>query len=397
MLVLKNAKIHTVLNGTIDRGDILIENGKIARVAPSGGFEIPAGARVMELDGMTVTPGLIDPHTHISTSDEPTFGRSDVNEPGVPNASFGRAADALNPFDIAIRTARSAGFTTCCTMPGSANVIGGTSIVFKTRPAKTVFDMMIPGSEQMKMALGENPKNSHNKTRMGVAALLRETLFNARSYAEKLEKSPDTARDFKLDALVPVVTGKMKARIHCHRADDIVTAIRICEEFGLDFALEHATESHRIPEVLAERGITATIGPLTTTPYKKEIWRRRLDTPAILEKAGVNFCLTADTGMNTRWLPTHIGTCMTYGLSFDAALKAVTLNAARLLGQNTIGAIAEGCDAELAVFDGMPFSNLTVCRYTVFGEEVIKSDRLYDLLGDEMTVGESGDYMYEVR
>ena len=101
--------------------------------------------------------------------------------------------------------------------------------------------------------------------------------------------------------------------------------------------------------------------------------------------------------MNTRWLPTHIGTCMTYGLSFDAALKAVTLNAARLLGQNTIGAIAEGCDAELAVFDGMPFSNLTVCRYTVFGEEVIKSDRLYDLLGDEMTVGESGDYMYEVR
>ena len=397
MLVLKNAKIHTVLNGTIDRGDILIENGKIARVAPSGGFEIPAGAKVMELDGMTVTPGLIDPHTHISTSDEPTFGRGDCNESGVPNASFGRAQDALNPFDLGVRYARSAGFTTCCTLPGSANVIGGTSIAFKTRPAKTVFDMMIPGSEQMKMALGENPNNSHNKTRMGVAALLREALFNARNYAEKLEKTPDTPHDFKLDALVPLITGKMKARIHCHRADDIVTAIRISEEFGLDYALEHATEAHRIPEVLAERGITVTIGPLTTTPYKKEIWRRRLDTPAILEKAGVNFCLTADTGMNTRWLTSHIGTCMTYGLSFDAALRAVTLNAARLLGQNSIGAIAEGYDAELAVFDGMPFSNLTTCLYTVFGEEVVRSERLFDLLGDEVAVGESGNYIDQVN
>lgn len=379
MIALKGGKIITVTNGTIENGVILVEDGKIKAVSTSDAIAIPADAKVVDVSGKWLTPGLIDAHTHISTFSEPTPRPNigDGNEITDPVTAQLRAIDSINPHDYAIKAAREAGFTTCYTGPGSANVIGGTGISFKCKNGDSLFDIVIPGSAQMKMALGENPKNCYGgqkkmpQTRMAVAAVLRENLYNAKVYSDKLkaaETDPSKAPtpNFKLDALVPVVRGEMKVRIHCHRADDITTAIRIAEEFGLDYSIEHCTEGYKILKVLKEHNITCVIGPLLMEPAKMEIWGCRQDTPAKMEEAGINFCLTRDTSSATRWLPVDIGICMARGLSEQAAFEAVTIRPAKLLGlADRVGSIEVGKDADIAVFDGHPFSNFTLCKATM--------------------------------
>ncbi len=377
MIAITHAKLVTVTQGTIEDGTILVENGKIKAIGQD--LELSQDCEIIDASGKWVTPGLIDAHTHISTFNEPHWMpyQGDGNETTSPNTSFIRGIDALNPFDMAIQAAREAGFTTCYTGPGSANVIGGTGISFKLKQGKTVFDLVIPGSEMMKMALGENPKRCYgsNKqmpmTRMGVGAVLREALFNAKVYSDQLleaEKDPSKSvkPDFRLASLVPVVRGQMKCRIHCHQADDIVTAIRIAEEFHLDYAIEHCTEGYKILDFLKEKKVTAVVGPLLMGPQKFEIWGCRQDTPAKMEEAGVNFCLTADDSSGTKWLPVHVGIAMSRGLSFEAAMEAVTIRPARLLGlDQRIGSLEVGKDADLAIFSGMPFSNLSLCEATM--------------------------------
>ena len=377
MLAIINAKIITVTNGVIEKGCILVDEGKIKAVGEN--VELPENCEVVDVQGKWVTPGLIDAHTHISTFNEPQTmpGSYDGNEITNPNTSFVRGIDALNPFDMGIKAAREAGFTTCYTGPGSANVIGGTGISFKCKQGKTVYDIAIEGSEMMKMALGENPKRCYgpNKmmpmTRMGTGAVLREALYNAKAYSDELleaEKNPEkhVKPDFKLEALVPVVRKEMKCRIHAHQADDIVTAIRVCEEFDLDYSIEHCTEGYKILDFLKEKNITAVVGPLLMGPMKMEIWGCRQDTPAVMEKAGINFCLTADDSSATKWLPIHVGIAMRHGLSFEAAMEAVTIRPAKLLGlSDRMGSIEVGKDADLAIFSGMPFSNLSLCEATM--------------------------------
>jgi imidazolonepropionase-like amidohydrolase len=312
-------------------------------------------------------------------------GMIDGNEISGPVTSYIRAIDALNPHDIGIENTRKAGFTTCYTLPGSANVVGGTGICFKTKVGSTLFDIAILGTEQMKMALGENPKRVYGGekkmpvTRMGTAGVLRETLYNAKVYSDKLklgETNPDKAPtpDFKLDALVPVVRGEMKCRIHAHRADDIVTAVRISQEFNLKFSVEHATEGYKILDFLKENAVDCVVGPLTMSLAKMEIWGRKLETPGIMEKAGVNFCLTQDTASDTRYLPTYVGFCIARGLSESAAFEAVTIRPARLLGlDHRVGSLEAGKDADVAIFNGFPFSNLTLCEKTIIDGQVYEN------------------------
>ena len=383
MLAIKGGTIVTMAGERITDGVILVEDKKIKAVGKD--VAIPAGAEIVDASGKWVTPGFIDAHTHISTFNEPQTinGRTDGNEMSAPIQSHLRGIDALNPFDYGIPIVRAAGFTTCYTGPGSGNVIGGTGISFKLR-GKTVEDMAIPGSEQMKMALGENPKTAYGErkmspmTRMGTAGVLRETLANAREYARKLQESEEKGTeppkyDFRMESLVKVVRGEMKVRIHCHRSDDIVTAIRIAEEFGLDYALEHATEGHRIAEYLGAKKATCVVGPLTMGPSKMEIWNCCLENPGILDRAGVTVCLTEDAGSATQWLMTHIGLCIAHGLSEEAAFKGVTVNPAKLLGlSHRIGSIEVGKDADFAIFDGYPFSNLTRCVMTIIEGEIFK-------------------------
>lgn len=378
MIAIVHGKILTVTQGTIENGTILIENGRIQAVGQD--LDIPKEAQIIDVAGMWVTPGLIDAHTHISTFGEPGWmpSTADGNEITNPVTSQVRAIDALNPFDFSIPLVREAGFTTCYTGPGSANVIGGTGLSFKLKDATTVEEIVISGSEMMKMALGENPKRCYGAdkkmpmTRMGTGAVLREALYKAQQYSDELleaEQDPTkiVKRDFQLDSLVPVVRGEMRCRIHCHRADDIVTAIRISEEFHLDFTIEHCTEGYKILDYLKEKRIKSVVGPMLMGPAKFEIWGCRQDTPAVMEKAGyTDFCLMADEASGTRWLPVHIGICMSQGLSFEQALRAVTINPALLLNlEHRIGSIEPGKDADLAFFDGMPFSNLTHCKATM--------------------------------
>ena len=371
MLAIQGGKIFTAANGQIERGTILIDGGRITAVGAR--LDVPADADMISAEGKWITPGFIDPHTHISLKGEPATmpSVSDVTEITSPITPAVRAIDALNPADPAIQAARDAGFTTCCTLPGSGNLIGGRSVVFKTRVGSTVFDLVIPGKEQMKMALGENPRRIHGgqnrtpMTRLGNGAMLREALFNAKVYADQLLTDHKPAPNFQLDALVPVVRGEMRCRIHCHRADDIVTAVRIAEEFGLWYSVEHVTEGWKILDFLREKNVSCVVGPLDMGPEKMEIWNCKYETPGLMEKAGVEFCLTQDARSATKFLPVHAGIAMTRGLSFDAALRAMTINPANLLGvSDRVGTIEPGKDADLAIFSGNPFSNLTVCEDT---------------------------------
>ena len=373
MIAITHGKLLTVVNGTIEDGTLLLDNGKITAIGKD--LAIPQGAEVIDASGKWVTPGLIDAHTHISTFNEPHWMPhiGDGNEVTSPVTAQIRGIDALNPFDMAIGAARSAGFTTCYTGPGSANVIGGTGLSFKLKNAATVQEIAIEGSEMMKMALGENPKRCYGSekkmpmTRMGTGAVLRKALFDAKQYSDALAAGKDVKRDFDLEALVPVGRGEMRCRIHCHRADDIVTAIRIAEEFNLDYTIEHCTEGYKILDFLKAKKTKVIIGPLLMGPQKFEIWGCRQDTPAVFEKAGIeDFCLMADDSSATKWLPVHVGIAMRNGLSFEQALKCVTINPAKLLKlDDRIGSLEVGKDADIAIFNGMPFSNLTLCEQVI--------------------------------
>ena len=253
----------------------------------------------------------------------------------------------------------------------------GLGTVLKTKPAMVLEEMIVPGYEPMKFAMGENPKSCYGEkkmpmTRMGNAALLRETLTAAKAYSDKLlaaEKDPEkkVEPNFKLDQLVPVMRGERRCRFHAHRADDIVTACNIAKEFGLDFSIEHVTDGRRIAKWLGENKVNCVVGPLHIGPVKQEMWNSSMDTPAVLFEAGVDLAMTMDSGWETWELPFVAGVCITrHGLSFENAMKALTINPARILKmQDRIGSVEAGKDADLALWDGNPFSNLTVCKYTV--------------------------------
>lgn len=384
MIAIKCRILNTITSGIIENAVLLIEDGKIKDFGTN--VQIPDNAQVYDATQHYVMPSLIDAHTHISTFSEPAtrFGMIDGNEMSNPITPFIRAMDALNPFDFAVKRVRDAGFATVCTLPGSANIIGGTGIVFKLR-GHTAEEMIIPGTEQMKMALGENPRGvyGHEKklpmTRMGVAGLWRQTLAEAKEYSDKLkeaETDPSKAPkfDFKLQSLVKVMRGEMKARIHCHRSDDIMTAIRVAEEFNLDYSLEHATEGYKIADVLGAKKATCVVGPLLMNPSKQELHEVSQETAGILCMAGVNVCLTADTGSGTAWLPGEIGIIIRNGLSEEDAFKSVTINPAKLLGvENMVGSIEIGKDADIAIFDGHPFSTMTLCRFNMIDGVVYKN------------------------
>lgn len=378
MLAIKNAKIFTVTNGVIEKGVVLIDGGKIKSVDAK--VSVPKGAEVIDAAGKWLTPALIDCHAHPSMYEEPHAPKSpgDLNEITDPITPQLRVLDAFNPQHPAFGHMRRAGFSAGCSLPGSANLIGGQGICYKNHKAAIVDDMVIPGSEQMKMALGENPRRCYSElkrmpsTRMGNGAVLREALFKAKLYSDKLleaEKDPSVKveRDFKLDALVPVVRGEMHCRIHCHRTDDIVTAIRISEEFGLDYVLEHATEAIPIADYLAAKHAICVVGPITMGPVKQEVWQITPETCRVLDEAGVTVCITRDGSSDVRFLPHDIGYIIArHGLKWETALKALTINAAKAMHlDGRMGSIEPGKDADIAIWSGDPFCNYTLCEATV--------------------------------
>ncbi|MGE5581187.1 MAG: amidohydrolase [Bacillota bacterium] len=388
MIAIVYGRIITVTGETIENGTVLIDGPLIKKVGKD--LPLPEGAEIIDASGKWVTPGFIDAHSHLAVYGEPSvWANMDLNETTSPNTAQLRAIDALNPDDPAFIDVRAAGITTVYTGPGSANVIGGTGIAVKTS-GRTAEEMVIPGTEAMKMALGENPKRIYGEnkkqypaTRMGSAALLREALVAAENYRQKIVQAEIEAgqenkplkmpeRDLKAEALLKVLRREMKARIHCHRKDDILTAIRIAEEFNLDYVIEHCTEGYKIADILGAKGVRATVGPLLMSREKMEIKEVTLKNPGILARAGVKVAIQADAASDTKWLPLQAGLAVREGMEEIEAFRAITINAAEIIGAaGRIGSIEPGKDADIAIFSGHPFFTYTVCEKTFINGKLV--------------------------
>lgn len=379
MLAITDARILTVSAGIIPSGAIIIRDGRIAEVGRN--VRVPEGAATIDGRGMWVTPGFIDAHSHLGMYSEPmTPATMDGNEMTDPVTPQVRALDSFNPGDPGIAEVLGSGVTAVYTMPGSANVIGGTGIMVKLR-GRTVEDMMVPGVQHMKMALGENPKQAYGQrkktapaTRMGTAAVLRAALVSAHNYLQGQNRNSNhrPERDLGMEALAKTLTGQMKVRIHCHRSDDILTAIRVAEEFKLDYALEHVTEGYRIADILADKEAVCVVGPMHAFRTKMELQGLSLRNPGILARAGVKVCIQVDGKSNTWWLPIHAGVAVREGMPEADAFRAITLHPAQLLGvDDRMGSIEVGKDADLSVFDGHPFHTYTRCEKVIIEGKIV--------------------------
>lgn len=353
-----------------ERGTVLIgDDGKIAAVGSVDEVQIPEGAQVVDATGKVVTPGFIDAHTHVGIG-EMSVGREgqDTNESSDPVTPQVRAIDATYPADTAFADALAAGITAVNVMPGSGNVIGGLAVLLKTYGLR-IDDMVVRHPTGLKAAMGENPKRNHGDqkrmptTRLGVAALMRENLIKAGNYLQKREASQlqndptkPFERDLKMESLGLVLRKEIPMRWHAYRTDDILTALRIRDEFGFDMVLDHATEAHLIPDELVKRNIPAVVGPTMTARYKVELKQRTLTTPAILVEAGVKVALTTDHWVvPVQYLPVQLIMAVKNGLDRKVALKLVTVNPAEIMGAaDRIGSLAPGKDADLVVWSGDP-------------------------------------------
>jgi len=387
LFALKNAKVYTVTDGIINNGTILIDGSKIVEVGED--LEIPESAEIHDLKGKSVIPGIIDAHCHVGVFNEGAgdigCDGNDYSNPITPNI---KAADGIWMDDEAFENARNNGITTLCIGPGSANVIGGQMAVLKTG-GNILEEMMLDDYVGLKCAFGENPKQVYGPkrimpiTRMGVAAVLRDALIDAKNYlakkehhkSKKVEKGK-TKEPFELkngmEIIGEVIEGKKPLRAHAHRADDIQTAIRIAEEFGLKIVIEHCTEGHKISEFLAKKGISAIIGPLDTTKPKVELKDATLSIAKELEKAGVKFAIMTDHPVKRiDRLFDDVRACVRDGLSKETALKSVTINPAEILNMgDRLGSISKGKDADLAIFDGDPFDYMAKVICTLIDGEV---------------------------
>lgn len=382
MLLIKNGLIYTMNGEIIENGSILIEDGRIIEV----GREIiaPLDAEVIDVEGRRITPGLIDAHCHLGMWEESIgFEGSDGNEMTDPVTPQMRAIDAINPMDIAFEEAYQAGVTTAITGPGSANVIGGTFVAIKTYGHR-IDDMIIKDPIAMKIAFGENPKRVYNSqkkspmTRMATAAILRETLFKAKRYLDKKEDSDNPSKipdyDIKMEAMIPVLKKEIPLKAHAHRADDIFTALRIAKEFDLNITLDHCTEGHLIAEDLAKEGKGAIVGPTLGNRSKFELKNKSFDTPRVLNDAGVKVAITTDAPViPLQHLSLCAGLAHRAGLDEMEALKAITINAAEIVGlEDRIGSIEKGKDADIVIFDGNPIKDVDFHVYmTIINGKIV--------------------------
>jgi imidazolonepropionase-like amidohydrolase len=386
VLAIKGGKIYTITKGVIDEGTILIEDGKIKSVGKS--IKVPEGAEIIDAKGKVVMPGLVEAHCHIGIYEEKIgWAGSDGNEATDPATPHVRALDGIkaNAEEGGLVAALETGITTAQILPGSANVIGGLGVVIKTAPKVVTDEMVIRSPSGMKVAFGENPRRVYGveqkktpSTRMGVAGVLREWLQKAKNYMEKKElfkgqpeKLPDV--DMRLEALELVLKGEIPLRAHAHRADDVATAVRIAEEFGIEMSWEHATEGHRIADWIAEKGVPAVWGPSLMARPKWEMRELSFDTPKILYEAGVKFAIQTDAvGSSIAFLPICAGMAVKHGLPYDEALKAITITPAEILGvDDRVGSIEKGKDADLRILDGDPLELRTRVEMVIIDGEIV--------------------------
>mgnify|MGYP005791339133 FL=1 len=368
-MVIINAKIYPMDAPTIESGWLRFEGGKITGLGAMAGYAPADGEEVLDAAGKSLFPGFIDAHCHLGMwEDAIGFEGSDGNEMTSPCTPYLRAIDAINPMDRCFREAAAAGVTTVLTGPGSANPIGGWWTAMKTLGVR-VDDMVMVPEIGMKFALGENPKRVYNgkgvtpMTRMATASVIREALLAAQRYMEAQEKAKTDPKekpkyDKTSEALVPLLRREKKAFIHCHRADDIFTAIRIGKEFNLDFVIVHCTEGHLIADFLKKEGIKAICGPFLTDRSKVELKNLTPAAIGVLVRAGVPCAICTDHNViPEQFLPLCAGVAVGYGLPWEEAVKSITIRAAEIAGiEDRVGSLTPGKDADLVLVDGDPLS-----------------------------------------
>lgn len=387
MLIIKNARIFTMTDTDYDNGFVAVRGDKIAALGPMEDCpRATADDQVIDAAGMVLMPGLVDAHCHAGmVEDALGFEGDDSNEASDPVTPHLRAIDGINPFDRAFEEARQFGVTTVVTGPGSANVIGGQFTALKTW-GRTVDKMIVKDPCAMKIAFGENPKTVYNEkhqsptTRMTTAAILREQLFKAREYLEAREEYEKDKEDndkpefdMKLEALLPVIKRQLVVKAHAHRADDIVTAIRIAREFNLDMTIEHCTEGWLIPDVIREYGCDVVVGPLLTDRSKVELKNQSLKAPAILADHGIRVAIMTDHPcVPVQHLMLCAALCVREGMDSREALKAVTINAARACRiDDRVGSLEPGKDADMVLYTGHPFDYMTKVYMTIINGKIV--------------------------
>ena len=380
MLLIQNAHIKTMAGADIPNGCLLVEDGKIAAVAPE--IDAPVGAKVIDAQGRLLTPGCVEAHCHIGLDNQAMrWEGMDYNEIVDPLTPQLRAIDSINPQDEAFGLALRGGVTTACTGPGSANVVGGTFAILKLA-GKRVDKMVLRSPAAMKCAFGENPKRCYaskcDSSRMTTAAILREALMKARLYLQKKEAAGDDvfrqpAFDMKLEALIPVLRGQIPLKAHAHRADDIFTAIRIADEFGVRLTLEHTTEGHLIADELAKTGLCMAVGPSLNFATKVEVRNKSWKTPGILSRAGCHVSIITDcTVIPQQYLPLCAGMAVKAGMDPFDALRAITIHPAEHIGiADRVGSLEAGKDADLVITDGSPFEVSTTVRRVLIGGKTV--------------------------
>ena len=361
MIALSGAKILTMCGKSLDHGTILIHNGKIQAVGKN--IDIPPGCRIIDVTGKFITPGLIDAHTHLGIDNEGMgWAGSDENERSEPITPGLHALDAINPADLGLLEAYHGGITTVMVAPGSANPIGGQCVLLKTAPKPTVEQMLLKRYAGLKIAFGENPKRVYGAdqkkmpvSRMATAALIRGAFWKAHEYLASQGKK-DWKYDMGLEAIAKVLRKEMPLRAHAHRADDIVTAVRIAQEFDVELIIEHGTEAYLIAELLSTEGIPVVVGPTLSTRSKVELKDKTMESPALLYRQGVLCAMMSDHPVTPScFLSIYAGLATRYGLPPYQALKMITCDAAKILGlANRIGSLAPEMDADLVVWSEDP-------------------------------------------
>lgn len=363
-VLLTHAHVVPVTGPAFD-GAVLVRDGRIEDLGEQ--VEVPADAEVVDLGGRWLLPGFVEAHGHVGIDEEAHgWAGEDYNEGGESNGARFRALDGIHPTDEGFRDALSGGVTTIVVKPGSANPIGGQTAAVKTW-GRMVDEMVLRAPCSMKSALGENPKRYNwemqkrpPKTRMGVAAAIREALVAAQDYAARRDRAASDARPFERnldnEALCQVLDGTLPWCQHVHRVDDLATALRLADEFGYRLVVNHGTEAHLLADVLAERDIPVVIGPLFTNRSKQELENRSLANPGRLARAGVRIAITTDAPVvPINFLVHQASLAVKEGLDPVTALESITINPARILGLDTrVGSIEPGKDADLVVWSGDP-------------------------------------------
>ena len=351
-MLFKNATIYTMEQEPFV-GDFKIDKGVFTEVGTN--LTANESEEVQDLNGLYVFPGLVESHCHLGMEETAIrFEGDDVNEITDPITPNMRGIDGCNPMDETVELALKGGVTTVAAGPGSANVLGGTFFAYKTK-GNCIDEMTIQNPLAMKAAFGENPKRCYKDkkidTRMQISALLRETLEKTKEYLAKKEAGKDVAYDQKLEAMIPVVKRELPLKCHAHRADDILTAIRIAKEENIKITLDHVTDARCILPQIKESGFPCICGPALTHKSKFELANMSFETPNELYKAGILFSIITDSPViPQQYLSLSAALAAKAGLPEYEAIKAITINPAKILSlDNRVGSIKVGKDADFVI------------------------------------------------